>query len=328
MLPSTASSTGSRPPLEREALPALPVPTVGVSGAASSRDAPAALGALPPSPACPPRSESCFADCSSRGGTDALARPGPILDEKCQNVPSEGKRPWRMGRKHYRARSRVRDCMRLWKRDGRVQWWMTFTSAPSSPVDRLRRDFQTWRKRLARLLGVEASEVAYCMVDTHEGHGVLHAVVAFPPGVGAWLDFGALGDWWLEIHGARQVKFKRVGKGDGDVRRLSTYLIAQYMVSQGGTVDLLGRISGSRAAVPVASWRRFVYRLCCSRVQVYEWMHSAGVLDGEAFGRLWRELRSLQYREARRCWARLLEVGWFEFGGSRYAACGREVFEV
>jgi hypothetical protein len=217
--------------------------------------------------------------------------------------------------------------MRCWQREKRVQWWMTFTSSPQSPQDRLRRDFQAWRKRLARHLGVEPSEVAYCMVDTREGHGVLHAVVAFPPGVGAWLEFGELGDWWQEIHGARQVKFKRVGKGDGDVRRLSTYLIAQYMVSQGETVDLLGRISSTRSEVPLGRLRRQVFRMLTSRLDVYRILNRASI-PADQFLDVWRFLRGEQFKTARRCWDDLLSRGWFFAADQTWALAGGELLEV
>lgn len=274
-----------------------------------------------------PRPNDFFFPLPAEVGTGARSATAPILDRKCQNVPPEGKRPWRMGRKHYRARSRVRDSMRLWQRERRVQWWMTFTSSPQSPQDRLRRDFQAWRKRLARHLGVEPAEVAYVMVDTREGHGVLHAVVAFPPGVGAWLEFGALGDWWQEIHGARQVKFKRIGKGDGDVRRLSTYLIAQYMVAQGETVDLLGRISSTRAPFALGSLRRQVFRMCTPRGEVYRAMH-AGNYEGPIFDEVWRFLRVEQFKRARRCWDQLLTHGWFAAADTTWALVGGQLMEV
>jgi hypothetical protein len=207
-------------------------------------------------------------------------------------------------------------------------WWMTFTSAPGSTRDLLRAHFQVWRKRLGRHLGCDPAAISYVMVDTHEGHGVLHAVVAFPVGVAAWLDFSSLGDWWLEIHGARQVKFKKVGGGDGDVRRLSTYLIAQYMVSQGESVDLLGRVSASRSVLPLSAWRRYVWRVCGSRLHVYEQMHALPAMAGEDFERLWRELRRLQFRRLRACWDQLLDVGWFEWDGIKHAAFGRSIFAV
>jgi hypothetical protein len=208
--------------------------------------------------------------------------------------------------------------------------WVTLTSAPGTVPDRLRRDFQAWRKRLARSLGIPEADLEYAMVDTSEGHGVLHLCLAFPAGSKPWFDFNRAGEWWQEIHGARQVKFKWVGKGDGDVRRLSTYLISQYMTAQGEVLDLLGRFSQSRIGAPLAAWRRQVFAIVASRLQAYRWAHqvtSGGPCD---FPELWRDLRRLQFRTARRCWDQLLSLGWFDHDGVTYAICGsqRELLPV
>jgi hypothetical protein len=200
--------------------------------------------------------------------------------------------------------------MRMWSGRKQVVWWMTFTSAPDSPRPLLRNHFEVWRRRLAKLLQVERTAVEYVVVDTHEGHGVLHAVVAFPPGVGKWLDFGELGDWWLEIHGARQVKFKRVGGADSDVRRLSSYLIAQYMASQGETVDLLGRISCSRAGLPLGRLRRTWWRLWVDKVAAYRSMNCD---TGPDWAARWRAIRRTQVGNFRTTWDWLLDAG-YSFG--------------
>jgi hypothetical protein len=54
---------------------------------------------------------------------------------------------------------------------------MTLTSSPASPLDQLRKDFQALRKRMARQLGYAA--VHYVCVDTREGFGVLHTILAW-----------------------------------------------------------------------------------------------------------------------------------------------------
>jgi hypothetical protein len=148
------------------------------------------------------------------------------------------------------------------------------------------------------------------MVDTREGHGVLHAVLAFPPGVGEWLSFRLIGEWWQEIHGARQVKFVRIKDGDGSVRRLSGYIVSQYMVSQGEVEDLLGRISGTRFSVPLKAWRDALRKLITGRWRAYQWVHDSGVSPEHRDG-LYAELRRLQWRVFRSCWDDLLRQGWF-----------------
>jgi hypothetical protein len=198
---------------------------------------------------------------------------------------------------------------------------MTFTSSPQSPPDQLRADFQAWRKRLARLLEVDPTEVQYAMVDTAEGHGVLHAVVAFPPGVGTWLNYKVLGEWWQEIHGARQVKFKPVVYGDGSVRRLSQYIVSQYMVTQGEVEDLLGRYSGTRFSIPLRSLRQVVQRIVTPRWRAYQHAFEfvrdfgGGVTTAE---RAYGAFRGLQWKEFRRCWDDLLTRGWFSVFGDKY----------
>lgn len=250
-----------------------------------------------------------------------------ILDKKCQIMPSRGENPRHMGRKHYRARGRIRDAMRLWLRADRVLWWVTLTSSPDSPKGRLRADFQAWRKRLARLLCVEASDIQYAMVDTREGHGVLHLVLAFPPGVGEWIDYAKVGVWWLEIHGARQVKLLKVKKGDGSVRRLSQYIVSQYMVTQGEVEDLLGRISTTRFQVPIASLRRSLCRIVTARWRAYQWVHNLIQIAGSLAdpNEVLRKFRSEQWREFRRCWDAVLDRGWCEVYGEKFVVEGSEV---
>lgn len=217
--------------------------------------------------------------------------------------------------------------MRLWNRDGRVLWWATLTSSPNSPKGRLRADFQTWRKRLARYLEIEPGEIQYAMVDTREGHGVLHLVLSLPPGIGLWLDYRLIGNWWQEIHGARQVKFLKVKRGDSSVRKLSQYIVAQYMVTQGEVEDLLGRISTTRFSLPLASWREHLRRHITARWRAYEWVYRLIQIAGSPSDPLLllRKFRGEQWREFRRCWDDLLDRGWCQAYGEKWVIEGDAV---
>jgi hypothetical protein len=238
-----------------------------------------------------------------------------------------------MGRKHYRARSRIRDAMRLWNRSARVLWWATLTSSPQSPRGRLRADFQAWRKRLARQLSIDPADIQYAMVDTREGHGVLHLVLSLPRGVGEWLDYRVIGEWWREIHGARQVKFLRVKSGDGSVRRLSQYIVSQYMVSQGEVEDLLGRISTTRFELPLSKLRERLRGLITARWRAYQWAHDAmggleGSRDPEAVTGLLGDLRRMQWKVFRDQWAHLLDKGWCWVWGDKWLIEGGALCEL
>lgn len=117
------------------------------------------------------------------GGEDApqgAPAPGgeaaPLLDIGCGNVPKpEGRKPW--SRKQWVTRRAVLDRLNYWMAHGYQCLWVTLTSSPSSPVAQLRKDFQTLRKRMARQLGY--ATVQYICVDTREGHGVLHMILAW-----------------------------------------------------------------------------------------------------------------------------------------------------
>lgn len=127
----------------------------------------------------PKLDESGFAD-RERLAPEGAPAPGgeaaPFLDIGCGNVPKPGSRmPW--SRKQWVTRRTVLDRLNYWMAHGYQCLWVTLTSAPSSPVDQLRKDFQTLRKRMARQLGYE--KVQYICVDTREGHGVLHMILAW-----------------------------------------------------------------------------------------------------------------------------------------------------
>ena len=123
--------------------------------------------------------ENGYADRGRMVSPEAAAPGGeaaPLLDIGCGNVPQQaGRKPW--SRKQWLTRRAVLDRLNYWMAHGYQCLWVTLTSSPSSPIAQLRRDFQTLRKRMARQLGYEA--VQYVCVDTREGHGVLHLVLAW-----------------------------------------------------------------------------------------------------------------------------------------------------
>lgn len=116
-------------------------------------------------------------------GAPGAAAPGgaaaPLLDIGCGIMPH--KQPYkRWTRKQWVTRRTALDRLNYWQAHGYQCLWVTLTSSPSSPVERLRKDLQTLRKRIARQLGYE--KVAYVCVDTREGHGVLHIIMAWKEG--------------------------------------------------------------------------------------------------------------------------------------------------
>lgn len=112
----------------------------------------------------------------ARAGAAPGGAAAPFLDIGCGNVPhKEPRKPW--SRKQWLTRRAVLDRLNYWQANGYQCLWVTLTSSPSSPVDQLRKDFQALRKRIGRQLGFEG--VQYVCVDTREGHGVLHMILAW-----------------------------------------------------------------------------------------------------------------------------------------------------
>ena len=83
----------------------------------------------------------------------------------------------RWTRKQWLTRRTVLDRLNYWQAHKYQCLWVTLTSSPSSPNDKLRKDFQALRKRMSRQLGYE--DIQYVCVDTREGHGVLHIILAW-----------------------------------------------------------------------------------------------------------------------------------------------------
>ncbi len=117
-------------------------------------------------------SESGGAQDAPRSGATA---PAPFLDKGDGNVPRDNRPGW--NKKQWTTRRTVLDRLRLWQAEGYQCLWVTLTSSPQSPVERLRADFQALRKRVGRELGFWTME--YVCVDTREGHDVLHMIWAW-----------------------------------------------------------------------------------------------------------------------------------------------------
>lgn len=138
----------------------------------------------PSQPLCPsialPLSKERGGCGDGEDATSGAPAPGgvaaPLLDIGCGNVPHDTPRK-RWSRKQWLTRRAVLDRLNFWQANGYQCLWLTLTSSPSSPAGQLRKDFQTLRKRMARQLGYE--HVGYVCVDTREGHGVLHMILAW-----------------------------------------------------------------------------------------------------------------------------------------------------
>ena len=183
------------------------------------------------------------------------------------------------------------------------------TTAEGVSQESLTDDFKKLRRVIERKF--KAYEVHFFKVQTYEVNGVLHMVWAIRFKHAVWISQRWLSDRWGEIHGSPIVYIRRVKGGDDGLKRISRYLVSQYLAGQ----DAIARVSWS--------WRR----------------------DGLAIGRAWKTLKMLvrQLNEGLRLdvrklirieisfselllgWKEILTQGVWEFSVVTFKRNGRSV---
>jgi len=152
-------------------------------------------------------------------------------------------------RKQKRAYHRIKSGVQVARIKKRRIHHLILTSSPGARYRNIMNDFQTLRKRVLRKFGFL---MAYCMVHTNEGYGVLHVLTT-----GDYLPQRWLSDQWREIHLSPIVHIKNV---DYDLAR---YVVSQYVANQGSSFQ---RCSWSHNWVCkgfVAEWKRILFWARC-----------------------------------------------------------------
>jgi len=265
-------------------------------------------------------------DKGGRNSSDLVSLEGE--KERKENIPDRGdlipakssagmpsveisakpKRPWT--KKHRKAKRLLGDLLLYWQRLGLQRHFLTLTSAPESTGALLRKHFQNLRYRSERHCGWQRNSIKYRCVDTEEGHGVLHIILALPIAPNAfWMNYGLLGEWWLELHGARQIRTIKIGDGYEHAGKLSHYVVRQYV----GDQDLTIRTSGSRLPMNFTKFRKDVRSLVFKGSDMYE-IPEASFLrtvsrDDPNFQDLYSSWRSSLWRLSERTANELLLTG-------------------
>ena len=251
--------------------------------------------------------------------------PAPLLDRGDGNVPGDTRPAW--NRKQWKIRRAILDRLRYWHMNEFQCLWVTFTSAPSSPIKRLRKDFQVLWKRVKRELGF--ASVQYVCVDTREGHGVLHMIWAWQdPDVrrrirnSFYVPFEWLQAAWKDIHGAFHVNVKRIGGEDQDARRLSRYIVAQYCGGQNALV----RMSQSKTDFPLSRARHSLLQAIRQLPERYDFLNLLSQsLDGVDFDRAANTFLRVHFRRA---WDDLVRVRACEAYGVQFVWCDGVLMQV
>jgi len=251
--------------------------------------------------------------CAAAGAHAPGGEAAPFLDVDGRNVPERKRPPWT--KKQWGIRRQVLDRLRAWLNRGYQCLWVTLTSAPDSPKDRLRKDFQALRKRATRHFGYDP--IQYICVDTIEGHGVLHMIWAWrdpdrTKKASFYIPFQWLQEQWKDIHGAFHVNVKRIRYGDASARRLSRYIVAQYCGGQSGLV----RVSQSRGEIPFPKMRQALLATFRHMPERYEAAGDLLKLPVEEFG---QQFRKLYWAEFRSAWDQLVGTLSCEVYGVRFA---------
>ncbi len=123
-----------------------------------------------------------------------------------------------------------------WQTQGYGVLWIMLSSANPGGLETLTRHFQRLREEIERKLGYKGLE--FLAVKTREGNGVLHGYLAWK-GTGIfYVPQPWLSKTWDRIHGAPVVWVNKVRRGGKDRRRLSKYIVCQYLAEQNALVRL------------------------------------------------------------------------------------------
>jgi hypothetical protein len=178
------------------------------------------------------------------------ARKGPKGSSLLVNNGQSSIPTW--GRKHRRQYQRLMTLLYRWESMGLSIVRLDLTTAVGGDPKVMTKHYQTLRRRIERKIG---KRVHYWWVQTQEGNGVLHTLMATEGSL--FIEHEWLSKEWEKIHGAIIVYIKRYKKGFHSRKRVSKYLVAQYLAGQFGTVRM-GWSWKRTFNIPIAkAWKLF-----------------------------------------------------------------------
>ncbi len=197
-----------------------------------------------------------------------------------------------------------------WLSHGYVLAWLNLTTAPNGTFEELAYQFKCLRQSIKRHFGFP---IEFLEVQTREGHGVIHAIIACQ-NPRFWVGQKWLSSEWERIHGARIVWIKRIGKTAADGKRLSKYIVTQYCAGQRGFV----RFSWSWWLTPVKIRKAWKALQCLCSVTFQDPLAKWG----------WRREFMVSWAEILSTWDALLGEGWAMLGEKLLEVRSGTVVEV
>jgi len=156
------------------------------------------------------------------------------------------------GKKHKRQYQRLMTLLYRWEAMGLSIVRLDLTTADGGDPKMMTNHYEKLRRRIGRKIG---RKVQYWWVLTEEGNGVLHTLMAAQGSL--YIEQEWLSREWGKIHGATVVYIKRYKKGIYSRKRVSKYLVAQYLAGQLGNVRM-GWSWKRTFNIPIAkAWKLF-----------------------------------------------------------------------
>jgi hypothetical protein len=242
---------------------------------------------------------------SSDGGWGAEP---PRLDKKCQSrnerrfekkqkktlLQRQGKVEW--SRQQKRLYHRTKTFLRAVTRRNLQGYFGALTTAPGGDPSKLSAHFKELRRRIQRWLGYRG-ELLYMSIITSEGNGVLHPLIFWSPAreeKSRYFDLAPewIQEQWSEIHGAPITKLRRYRAGQESEKRLSNYIVTQYLIQQqkageeGELVDALERYAWSWKklfAFPVGKTWTELKQFWFARTDIQTWVGVAETVEALPF---------------------------------------------
>lgn len=137
------------------------------------------------------------------------------------------------GKKHRRQYQRLMTLLYRWESMGLSIVRLDLTTAVGGDPKVMTKHYEALRRRIERKIG---KRVHYWWVQTQEGNGVLHTLMAAEGSL--YIEQEWLSEQWEEIHGANIVYIKRYKKGVYSRKKVSKYLVSQYLAGQLGNVRM------------------------------------------------------------------------------------------
>lgn len=139
--------------------------------------------------------------------------------------------PW--GKKHKRQYQRLMTLLYRWESMGLSIVRLDLTTAVEGNPKLMTKHYEALRRRIEKKIG---KRVHYWWVQTQEGNGVLHTLMAAEGSL--YVEQEWLSKEWEKIHGAEIVYIKRYKKGYYSRKRVSKYLVCQYLAGQFGNIRM------------------------------------------------------------------------------------------